>query len=35
VFAKASVACVVCEQPPRKGEGELVWFLTPTWLESI
>lgn len=33
-FAKGGAACVVCDQPPRKGTGVLLWLLTPNWLNS-
>jgi phosphohistidine phosphatase len=30
-LAKAGVACVVCDGPPRKGAGTLAWLVTPSW----
>jgi phosphohistidine phosphatase len=33
-FAKGGAACIVCDQPPRKGTGVLLWLLTPNWLNS-
>lgn len=33
-FAKGGMACVVCDNPPRKGTGVLLWLLTPSWLDS-
>jgi phosphohistidine phosphatase len=33
-FAKGGAAAVVCDHPPRKGEGTLLWLLTPTWLDA-
>jgi phosphohistidine phosphatase len=31
-FAKAGVAYIHCEKDPRKGEGTLLWLVTPEWL---
>ncbi len=31
-LAKAGVACIECDGPPRKGRGSLVWLVTPEWL---
>lgn len=33
-FAKGGVACVLSDDPPRRGTGTLVWMLTPMWLNS-
>lgn len=33
-FAKAGMACVVSDDPPRKATGSLLWMLTPMWLDS-
>jgi phosphohistidine phosphatase len=33
-LAKAGVAYVVCEQGLGKGEGRLVWLVTPDWIGS-
>jgi phosphohistidine phosphatase SixA len=31
-FAKAGIACVACDEPPRRGRGVLLWLLTPAWI---
>ena len=31
-FAKAGIACVSCDEAPRKGTGTLLWLVTPDWL---
>jgi phosphohistidine phosphatase len=31
-FAKAGIACVTSDEPPRRGSGALTWMLTPSWL---
>jgi phosphohistidine phosphatase len=33
-LAKASVAHVICDEPPRKGAGRLQWLVTPAWFEG-
>ena len=30
-LAKAGMAWVVCDSPPRKGAGRLEWLVTPAW----
>ncbi len=34
-IAKAGLACVRCDAPPRKGAGALVWLLTPDLVEAL
>jgi phosphohistidine phosphatase len=34
-IAKAGLACILCEAPPRKGVGTLVWLLTPELIEAL
>jgi phosphohistidine phosphatase len=31
-FAKGACACVVCDNPPRKATGTLLWMVNPQWL---
>lgn len=31
-FAKAGAAAIVCDSQPGKGEGRLLWLVTPEWL---
>jgi phosphohistidine phosphatase len=30
---KASVACVRCDGMPRRGNGQLIWLVTPLWYD--
>ncbi|HKI38433.1 MAG TPA: phosphohistidine phosphatase SixA [Gemmataceae bacterium] len=34
-IAKAGLACIRCDAPPRKGVGALVWLLTPELLRAL
>jgi phosphohistidine phosphatase len=34
-IAKAGLACVRCDAPPRKGVGTLVWLMTPEMLGAL
>jgi phosphohistidine phosphatase len=34
-IAKAGLACVRCDEPPRKGAGTLVWLLTPELIGAL
>jgi phosphohistidine phosphatase len=33
-FGKGGVGLITCQRRPRKGEGTLVWLVTPAWLDS-
>lgn len=33
-LAKAAAACLDFEEGPGKGDGELLWFVTPEWFQS-
>lgn len=33
-FAKGGIACIACDDPPRRGAGVLLWMLTPMWMDS-
>lgn len=33
-LAKAGIAYIHCDTPPRRGAGRLVWMITPDWLRG-
>jgi phosphohistidine phosphatase len=33
-LAKAGVACVRCDDGPRKGDGRLLWVVPPEWFDA-